>query len=617
MTSKVLYVQRSDILNGVLRYSSLDADVKKFFDVDSWGTLRNRDRIDGLDYAARYNDFTLQFEDAEAEARYNELLGYSSTPFEVNSPFLVDNSLFPFQHVGLNYVYGKMHDKSPRVLVQWDTGAGKTLLSCLTSQKLFDDGEIDMVLVFCKKIKQYDWEQEFQRMSTLLVTRVSDKMTRKKRHQLYEENTSQVMILNYEKVRNGNMARVKGQRRKVRSYDRTDLLQVMEMVKGKRVLVIIDEAQKINSGVSLMSEGFHTLINDNESVKVLALTATPYTTSPLNIRNIFSVVAPGIPGVSDVDRDAFKMLYGEEFATFNNGYVQELYVKSWNHNKLPLLGKKHEDWTHIAMKSDPLIAAQFPESIPERIMYELSDADREIYDWAEQRARERYHPDNTVANWASIDMLRMICNTPAGLLNSDANFAKEIVAEFRDLISVENSTKLQIIRDNIENYIEKGEKGVLFTFWTNGTLFPYLESIKSMYGNDIPILPIWGVGMSSDTAAQNIRTFNETKGSAILITSDVLQEGANLYAPYLWNIETPRTYSEYKQRKDRINRADSRSKGISHTWVYRSVAVGTIEERVDSKVLRRRAEAAAIRGVLDEVADMDNTVDLTPKGFLF
>jgi len=595
----------------------LDPEVKKLFSLDSYGTLRNRDKISMFDDLIKYNNYSLEFEDTDAEERYNSLLACSRKPYEVDSPFLVDNHLFPFQHVGLNYVWEQMHSDKPRVLVQWDTGAGKTLLSCLTSQKLFDNDDIDMVLVFCKKIKQYDWEQEFRRMTHLNVDRINEKMTRAARHKLYEQTNAQVLVLNYEKVREGSMKKLKGERRKVKSYDRTDLVQILEMTKGKRVLIIIDEAQKINTGTSLLGEGFYHLINQvDDTTRVLALTATPYTTSPLNIRNIMSIVAPGIPDVSDINRDVFKTMYGKEFGMFNNGYVQELYVKEWDRMKLPILGKKHEDWTHIAMKSDPTIAAQFPESMPKRLVYELSDIDQNIYDWAEEYAREKYNPDNPVANWSYIDTLRMICNTTEGLKNSESKFAKEILAEFGSDISHLNSAKYQLIESNLESYIENDEKSVLFTFWTNGTLFPYLAALRAKFSG-IPILPIWGVGMGSDEVAQNIKTFNSTKGPAILLTSDVGQEGLNLYAPYLWNIEIPRTYSDYKQRKDRINRADSRSKGISNTWVYRPVAVGTIEERVDSKILRRRAEAEAIRGVVDEHVDMEDTVDLTPKGFLF
>jgi hypothetical protein len=616
-STKNIYIQRSEILNGVLRYSSLDEEVKKLFSLDSYGTLRNRDKISMFDDLIRYNGYEIEFEDDAAEERYNALLACSRNPYEVDSPFLKDHSLFPFQHVGLNYVWEQLHSDKPRVLVQWDTGAGKTLLSCLTSQKLFDNDDIDMVLVFCKKIKQYDWEQEYRRMTHLNVERVNEKMTRAKRHAYYKETKAQVLVLNYEKVRDGSLKKVPGERRKIKTYDRTDLEQVLEMVKGKRILIVIDESQKINTGTSLLSDGFFSLINkEGIDVRVLALTATPYTTSPLNIRNIMAVIAPGIPDVSDMNRDKFKAMYGKEFGFFNNGFVQETYVKEWDRNKLPLLGKKHEDWTHIAMKSDPTISAQFPESMPKRLVYELSDIDREIYDWAEERAREKYNPDNQVANWSYIDTLRMICNSTEGLKNSDSKFAKEILAEFGSDISILNSAKYQLIEDNLESYIENGDKSVLFTFWTNGTLFPYLEALRSKFPG-IPILPIWGVGMNTDEVTKNIKTFNETSGPAILITSDVGQEGLNLYAPYLWNIEIPRTYSDYKQRANRINRADSRSKGISHTWIYRPVAVNTIEERVDSKILRRRAEAEAIRGVVDENADMEDTIDLTPKGFLF
>jgi len=612
-SEKTIYVQKSNLLNGVLRYSSLDKTISKKFSLDAYGTLKNRDKIDEFKRLLEENDYSLLFEDKSSEDFYNTLVRCSEDEYEVNSPFLVDHKLFPFQRIGLNYIWERLHSQNPRVLVQWDTGAGKTLLSCLTSQKLIDNNDIDMVLVFCKKIKQYDWEQEYRRMTTLSVGRVGEKMARKARHEFYKENDNQVLILNYEKVREGN----KVKRKKDRSYDRTDLLQVLEMIKGKRVLIVIDEAQKINSGTSLLGEGFFNLINNSDcDIKALGLTATPYTTSPLNIRNIFSVLDPTIQDVSNLPKDVFKRYYGKEFGYFNAGYAQELYVKEWDRAKLPLLGKKHENWTHIAMKSDPIIAAQFPESIPKKVVYELSDVDRAIYDWAEEEARKRYNPDNPVANWSYIDTLRMICNTTEGLKNSEGKFAKEIVAEFGSDISILNSTKYQLIESNLEAYVESGDKVVLFTFWTNGTLFPYLEALKKKFP-DIPVLPIWGVGMDSNTVTNNIRTFNTVSGPAILITSDVGQEGLNLYAPYLWNIEVPRTYSDYKQRANRINRADSKSKGISHTWIYRAVAADTIEERVDAKIIRRRDEAEAIRGTVDENVDLHSTIDVTPKGFLW
>ena len=620
MNDKIVYVEASDALNGVLRFSSLDEGFRNRELLDGYGTLRNRDRILELEEYLSSNGYILEFVDTRAGLLYDKYRSGLLSTFEVDSPFLLTNRLFIYQSIGLNFVRNQLENTDfNRILIQWDTGAGKTLLSCLTAQDQFSRGNIDKVLVFCKKIKQYDWEQEFKKMTHLSVNRIGD-LSRDKRHKLYLEDDSDVLVLNYEKVRGPSLTKVKGQKRRSKDYGRTDLLQVLEMVKGKRVLVVIDEAQKINSGVSLLGEGFEQLINYSEAeVSVLGLTATPYTTSPLNIRNIFSVIAPGIPGVSDLKIDEFKREYGLEFDYFGPYYAQQLVVKKWDSAKLPLLGKRHENWTHIAMKSDPLIAAQFPESMPKRITYELSPIDREIYNFAEQMAQENYDPDNPVTGWSAVDVLRMICNTTEGLVRSESKLAKQVVEKYEKHLKTENSAKYQLIESELENYFDNGDKAVLFTFWTNGTLFPYLRALEEKF-KGVPILPIWGVGMKDEDVQNNIRRFNDTRGPAVLLTSDVGQEGLNLYAPYLWNIEVPRTYSEYKQRKDRINRADSKSKGISHTWIYRPVASGTIEERVDAKVLRRRREAATIRGVADEVADMEDTIDITdagPRGLIF
>ena len=248
--TNTVFVQKSKLLNGVLRFSTLGSDFKDFKLIDGYGTLKNRDKLIEFENYLSSNGLKLEFIDNDTEKSYNTLSRCIKTNYEVNSPFLIENHLFPFQNVGLNIVWEQLKTQNPRVLVQWDTGAGKTLLSCLTAQKLFDENRIDKVLVFCKKIKQYDWEQEFKRMTTLDVTRVGS-WARKVRHEFYEQDNSQVLVLNYEKVRGPSKIKVKGQRAKVKDYSRTDIQQILDLVKDKRILVVIDEAQKINTGTSL------------------------------------------------------------------------------------------------------------------------------------------------------------------------------------------------------------------------------------------------------------------------------------------------------------------------------------------------------------------------------
>jgi len=612
----VVFVEESQSLNGVLRFSSLNKSFESLrVFLDKYDSLINNDQIVEFDQKVSELGLELMFE-GNSRGRYELLKNSSSEPYQVNSPWLEENSLFSFQNTGLNVIWGALQQESPRVLVQWDTGAGKTLCSCLTSQKLIDEDKIDMVLVFCKRgPKRIDWRDEFRKMTTLSVEAIGD-WSRSKRHDFYKEFNSQVLILNYEKIRNASLKKEKGSRGRVEDWSRTDLQEILQMIEGKRVLIVIDEAQKINTDTNLLSSGFSILLNGGTSTMCLGLTATPYKTSPLNIRNIFNVLVPELNGVSDMTPDEFKYEYGKTFDIFQTKYVKKIYVREWNQSKLPLLGKRHEKWTHIAMKSDPNIAKQFPESIAKRVTYELSTPEQELYDRAEEMIKKAFNPEMGGAAWGMVDLLRVLCNTPEAIYTSNSFIARDLVEEFGpNYLSTQDSSKYQVIESSLDTLIEAGEKVVLFTYWTNNTLFPYLKNLREKFGKELPVDAIWGVGMSDEEQQTAIKSFNSTKGPSILLSSDAGQEGLNLYAPYLWHIEMPRSYTEYKQRKDRINRGDSISKGVTHTWIYRPVAQGTIEERTDQKVLLRRAEAEAIRGVVDENVSL--TEEVTVQGLLF
>jgi len=613
--SKIIYVEESRTLNGVLRFSSLDKDfelLRPF--LDKYDSLINNDKIVEFNQKLKFLGFDLQFEN-NSNYRYNLLLESVQNLFVVESPFLDEHKLFPFQNVGLNVIWGALQETQPRVLVQWDTGAGKTLCSCLTAQKLISENKIDMVLVFCKRgPKRIDWKNEFERMTHLSVEAIGD-WDRKKRHQFYKKFDSQVLILNYEKIRNATMKSNGRGKPKTKDWSRTDLQQILEMVGEKRILIVIDEAQKINTDTNLLSSGFSILLDRDETTMCLGLTATPYKTSPLNIRNIFNVLVPELNGVSDMTPNEFKYEYGQIFETFKTKWVENIYVKEWNQSKLPILGKRHEKWTHIAMKSDPDIAKQFPESMAKKIPFELSGLEMEIYKRAEEIVKNSYNPSMGGAAWGMVDFLRVLCNTPEAMYNSKSFIAEELVQQFGHDLKTEDSAKYQLIEASLDTLVEADEKVVLFSYWTNNTLFPYLRALKAKYSGSVQINAIWGVGMSDDEQQDAIKSFNEQKGAAILLSSDAGQEGLNLYAPYLWHIEVPRSYSEYKQRKDRINRGDSISKGITHTWIYRPVAMETIEERTDQKVLLRRNEAEAIRGVVDENVSFEE--EITIQSLLF
>jgi superfamily II DNA or RNA helicase len=614
-----VYVEESRQLNGVLRFSSdsiaLDGEPYKQY-------------LDGICSLKRYGDAKslndlfvaagaeLKFLSLGAQRFWNVLLNLDDE-FDVVSPFTKTKKPYPFQSASLNVVWDCMTKGDKRFILQWDTGAGKTVAASLIAQRLFNEGLIDKVLVFCDKVKIDDWVEDLRRDTSLKIDKVSDKLTRSKRHNFYLSDDSDILVMNYEKARGPSKKR--GQ--KVPNFSRTDLKEVAAIINGKRTLIVLDEAQKINTDKNLLRAGFDYIINHHSDMRVLALTATPYTTSPVNIFNILEILSPHLNGITTMTRDQFKRQYAKDYSIMSYGpWVNQLYVKEWDRKKLRLLGKSHERSTHIAMKSDPEIAKQFPESIQKKLIFDLSEEDKIIYQYILKMAQDRYDTEIGSVQWGYVDILRMVCNSSSSLLISKSKIAEEVVNHFGvDAFKIENSAKYQLYEKELEELFENNQKVVMFTYWTNATLFLYEDALKKKFGQDIPIIAHWGTGLDDSEKKLRRDKFNSISGPALFLTSDAGQRGLNLYAPYLYHIELPRMYSTYKQRSERINRADSKSKGINTTWTYWSTAKGTVEEKVEQKVILRKQEAEIIRGQRDSEEDMEDAEEiyLSPKDFLF
>lgn len=617
--SLTIFIEESRQLNGVLRFSSdgvglsgapFNQYLDSLFSLKHYGDAKLLNQL-FIDAGAK-----LKFLNSSAERFWNVLLNLDDE-FKVSCPFTQTKKLYPFQGASLNVVWDCMTNGDRRFILQWDTGAGKTVAASLTAQRLFDEGLIDKVLVFCEKVKIDDWVDDLRRDTSLKIEKVSDKLTRAKRHSFYLVDDSDVLVMNYEKVRGPSKKR--GQ--KVPNFSRTDLKEVAAIINGKRTLVVIDEAQKINTDKNLIRSGFDYIINHHSDMRVLALTATPYTTSPVNIFNILEILSPHLNGITTLTRDQFKRQYAKDYFVMSYGpWVNELKVREWDRKKLRILGKSHERSTHIAMKSDPEIAKQFPESIQKKLIFDLSDEDKIIYRHILQMAQDRYSTEIGSVQWGYVDILRMVCNTSNSLLISKSKIAEEVVNYFgADAFKIENSAKYQLYEKELEELFENNQKVVMFTYWTNATLFLYEDALKKTFGKDVPIISHWGTGLDDYEKKLRRDNFNSIDGPALFLTSDAGEKGLNLYAPYLYHIELPRMYSTFKQRSDRINRADSKSKGINTTWTYWATAKGTVEEKIEQKVILRKQEADIIRGQRDTEEDMEDAEEiyLSPKDFLF
>lgn len=634
-----IWVEPSRSLNGTLRFQG-EGDWPSASSglLDEYQTLRRPEDLPGLEALASSLGMTFRFV-GDAADRLALVRRVATEPFECSSPFLRDRALYPFQHAGMNLAY-----ILPRTLIQWDTGAGKTVAAALVAQRLFDDGTIRRVVVFCRKSKRLDWERFLAANTSLRVRRVDGEKAARRAQ--YAAGDWDALVLNYEKARSP--------RRRTRGEWRgTDLREVLEAVSAGPTLIVLDEAQRAGNAGTLTWKGLRSVVEARDDCRAMALTATPFVTSPYNVHAILSLIDPEFAGT----RKAFE---DEYVRSWNVGQFGRFPV--WDESRLPLLGRRIAGRTHVAMKSDPAIAAQFPEMTEREVVIGMSPEDREVYDWVAGAARGRFEEAGHAENVSNLQLLRMVCCTPESLRWSGSRIAEEALARF-PWASSGTSEKFRALSEMLEAVAAEGQKAVVFSFWANSVLIPLRTALTggsdggtrarahargavtvsgaSQGGTGIPSLntlqhkntPRGGTAPALDSRGNPVYSytgsmgeadrqaavdgFNGHDGPAVLLCSDAGQEGLNLYAPYLFHLEMPWTYAAYRQRRDRIHRADSRDRGIERVWVYRFLVAGTVEERIDRLVMSRRGQAEAIQGVEDVASDRDSLTADELRSVLF
>lgn len=566
-----LYVQRSQQIGGVLRLQSLDEEVVEFLKplVDRYESLRFQFDYKTVHEWVTENNVEVVFPAPEDREEYERQVSLAVTPFTVNSPFTKANTFLPFQNYGMNLVVDDLRTQRGAHL-QWGTGVGKTVAGTQVTQKMFEKDKIDLCILVCTRTKKPDWYDAYEQDTYLTVEQVEGE--RANRVKRYKESDAQVLVTNYEKLREDNK----------KKYDRTDILHVIEAIKNKRVLIICDEASRLGSISSTLTKGIARILKECKGAQLVTLTATPYSVSPLNLYQIMRLVAPDLSLSNDgkTTKGAFEDEYVKTWGM--DPFTGYLVPKEWH--RLGLLGKRILPCSSLALKSDPRIASQFPEKVEKLVHLEMSDEDRAVYKAVQKLLEEEVNESN---QQSYVNQLRMLHCTMESCMGSDADLLSWVRENVqKKYLTTRQSLKYQKVLQLVTDILDEGEKVVLFTFWANAVLPFYLRDLQEDLGRDARFFVLKG-GMKDDTIRQAIDGFNNYDGPCVFFSTDAGQEGLNLYAQNLINIEIPPTYKAYIQRRDRIDRVNSRSKGILSTNIFRFVTAGTVE-RADERRLNLR-----------------------------
>jgi len=371
----------------------------------------------------------------EVIKRYDSL----DTPY----PFPLNVTLKKFQLQGFNYC-----KDLPSDIINWSTGAGKSIFAVAKAQYLLMTDKVDKVVVVSKGHNKINWQRQFKYVANLDVTigeapGGNSEIRRERRAEIYEN--SEIFIINYEKLRF---------RPKTGSAtgDGEELLQAL---RKKRVYFVWDEMPTRLKNPSTASwKCANKIVRATSTAYQSMLSATPLENTPEDVYSCVKILDPKVFG----NLSQFRHRYAKTFNPFMKWKVQ-----LWDVRKLQEMGMRLAHMTHVANKyRDPEIREQFPKEHWEDVFIDMSAPDELLYTQVQKKLAEEFNlnPQDNILN--KLLILQLICNNPALLNQSKSEIAMRIVEKKKPTDA--HAAKLEILREMLG---EIEGKVVLFSMYND------------------------------------------------------------------------------------------------------------------------------------------------------
>ena len=479
-----------------------------------------------------------------------------------------------------------------KMLVAYDLGLGKTVLTIAAVERLMDSREIiEPGLVICLSSLKYQWANQIEKFtdgtSNALVIDGAKAKRAEQYAKAYDWQTTKVdyIILNYEQVVN-------------------DWEYIKKLPRG---FVVLDEATAIKSFKSKRSK--YTKRLNNAPFK-FALTGTPIENG--KPEELFSIM-------QFVDDSVLKRFE----------YFDQLYIvrNTWGGvERYKNLANLHEIMKEASVRKaqkDPDVAPFLPDSIhkdPVKVVFDRKSA--KLY----ERIRKDLLQDlddaqtlfggtfNLLAHYgvessrngpedemrgkimSKIGCLKMLCSHPDLLrtsadkfllLNGEGSaYAHELV-DTGALDGVHSSLKLDYLVQYVQDFLEQNEENKVVIF---ATYVDMLDKIEEKLGENQ--CRLYSGKIDAKTKEDNKVAFNTDPNIRVLISSDAGGYGVDLPAANLLiNYDLPWSSGSAIQRNGRIKRASS-------TWqtivIQDLIIDGSIEERQHEALQQKSSVANAI-----------------------
>ena len=456
--------------------------------------------------------------------------------------------LRPYQRRGVTWLAAMSRLGLGAVLAD-DMGLGKTLqlLALLVHEVAEAAGTqvgVGPTLLVCPMSVVGNWQAEAARFAPRLRVHVQHGTARPRGSDLVETATAHDLVI----TTYGLLVRDVG-----------DLAEVP----WRRVA--LDEAQHVKNTATRAARAVRAIPAQHR----VALTGTPVENRLEDLRAVLDVTNPGLLGSAASFRDTFAV------PVEKLGHTEPA-------RRLALVTRP---FVLRRVKTDPAVAGDLPEKIEMTVRANLTLEQAALYQAVVTSMLERLEDAEGMERrglvLATLTRLKQICNHPAHYLGDSS----AVVHRGRH-----RSGKLQLLDDIVTSARAEGEKVLCFTQFTEfgRLLTPHLREVT---GEPVPFLH---GGVPRRRRDQMVAEFSETDGPGVMFLSlKAGGTGLNLTAANhvvhvdrWWN---PAVEDQATDRAHRIGQTRS-------VQVRKLVSVGTVEERVDAMITRKRELAESVVG---------------------
>lgn len=485
----------------------------------------------------------LEFEGVKASGWMAELLDSleGRTPWqEVSPPSGLAGQLRPYQQKGYSWLH---------FLTGWgfgacladDMGLGKTIQTLSLVQRYREEGEKRPVLLICPTSLVGNWQREANRFTPDLPVLVHYGGSRRKKASTFQK----------EVAGNGFV---------ISSYSL--LHRDFELFKGVDWAgVILDEAQNIKNPHTKQARAARAL----EAGYRVALTGTPVENNVGDLWSLFEYINPGLLGSQ---------------ASFKSKFFIPIQVNR-DSRTASSLKRLTNPFVLRRLKTDRSIISDLPDKMEMKVMCNLTKEQATLYAAIIKEVEESLMETEGIQRrglvLATLTKLKQVCNHPAQFMQDGSSIYGR-------------SGKLARLTEMCEEILSVGERTLIFTqFVEMGKMLQ--RHLIETFGREVLFLH---GGLSKKERDRLVELFQNDKGPPFFILSlKAGGTGLNLTAAnHVFHFDRWWNPAIENQATDRVFRIGQ----TKNVQVHKFVCAGTVEERIDEMIEKKKEVAGQVVG---------------------